>query len=58
LTLITLSLSVFALASLVFGLLDWALAVLAALLFWLHPIPMFVVLAVGFAAWLFNHRRR
>lgn len=57
-TLITLGMSVFALASLVFGLLDWALLVLAALLFWLQPIPMFAALAVGFTAWFFARKRR
>ncbi len=57
-TLITLGMSVFALASLVFGLLDWALLVLAALQLWPQPIPMFVALAVGLTAWFFTHRRR
>lgn len=57
-TLITLGMSVFALVSLVFGFLDWALLVLAAPLFWVQPIPMLVVLAVGLTVWLFNHRRR
>jgi len=58
LTLIALSLSVLALASLAFGLLDWALLALAALLFWVQPIPMLVVLALGLTAWVFNNRRR
>lgn len=58
LSLIALSLSVLTLTGLAFGLLDWALPALAALLFWVQPIPMFVVLAVGLTVWLFNHRRR
>lgn len=57
-TLIALSLSVLALASLAFGLLDWALLTLAVLLFWVQPIPMLVVFALGFTAWVFNHLRR
>ena len=56
-TLIALSLSVLALTSLVFGLLDWALLALAALLFWLQPIPMFVLVAVAFAVLFFRNRR-
>lgn len=58
LSLIALSLSVLTLTGLAFGLLDWALLALAALLFWVQPIPMLVVLAVGLTVWLFNHRRR